>query len=85
MACTYRRHRNDRRHIVDSPLPWDLRSHGEEHHGYDAKDRECHAELKSFQHLWYFEEKVRVFDFFGCGTPCHIDFEHVRKNRLRHV
>ncbi len=35
-----------------------------------------------FHYLWDLLEEIGAFDFFLCGTPCHIVREQVRENSL---
>ncbi len=48
----------------------------------DAAKTKGHREPKVLQHLGYFNEEVREFQFFSGSSPCHVDLEHMAEQCL---
>jgi len=66
--------------LGDAPLPWDDSSSNSHAHGAD--DAKGKGVLETFKKSWQLFKERCVFDFFGGGTPLHVDFEEVGQDSL---
>lgn len=76
------RHGENGDEILDLPVVRHERSNSKDDHTGDADNREKHGELEFLQHLGDFDEEVGEFGFLCCGSPSHVNLEHVAKQSL---
>jgi hypothetical protein len=77
------RQRVNSNHSINPPHGRERVRPGDHQSHHRKTKQECETELlDQFRHLG---EKRRVFDFFGCRAPRHVDLEHVREKGLRDV
>jgi hypothetical protein len=75
MANNDRAQRIDGDEVLDLPFPRDGDG-ADNHHGRHA-EAEDEGKLKALEESRDFFEKRDIFDFFGRGAPCHVDFEEM--------
>ena len=54
-------------------------------HAADHEDHDHVHPLEALPYLWDFGEEVGVVLFLGCGSPAHIDGEHMRADGKQDV
>jgi len=73
----------NRHKVRNSPFP--RQRHGAYDHHDSAEEAEHERKLKSLQKPREFFEERCIFNFFGRGSPGHVDFEEVAEKGLWYV
>lgn len=89
VECNHQRHGPDGSEVFDLPVVRDQgaeRANTSKHnHGKDHDEAEKEGELEPAQDGRHFVEERCAGGFLGCGSPGHVDGEHVASNGLGHV
>lgn len=86
MTPAKRSHGQDSRERSDAvPVRDKIITHRQHDHGSDSENRKRERILEVLQDARDFDPEIGELGFLACGTPRHVDLEHVGQEGLRNV